>query len=65
MSPEQEHRLEEIFGAARDVPPWERTAFLELACGTMPNCAGKRVRYLPRANKASSLPNIGQKCGNV
>ena len=33
MSPDQEHRLEEIFSAARDLPPRERTAFLERACG--------------------------------
>jgi hypothetical protein len=33
MSPEQEHRLEEIFSAARDLPPRERTALLERACG--------------------------------
>jgi eukaryotic-like serine/threonine-protein kinase len=33
MSPDQEHRLEEIFSAARNLPPRERTAFLERACG--------------------------------
>jgi hypothetical protein len=33
MSPDQEHRLEELFSAARDLPPRERTAFLERACG--------------------------------
>ena len=33
MSPDQERRLEEIFSAARDLPPLERTAFLERACG--------------------------------
>ncbi len=33
MSPDQEHRLEAIFTAARDLPPQERTAFLERACG--------------------------------
>jgi hypothetical protein len=33
MSPDQERRLEEIFSAARDLPPRERTAFLERACG--------------------------------
>jgi serine/threonine protein kinase len=33
MSPDQEHRLEEIFNAARDLPPRERTTFLDSACG--------------------------------
>ncbi len=33
MSPDQEHRLEKIFSAARDLPPLEREAFLERACG--------------------------------
>jgi eukaryotic-like serine/threonine-protein kinase len=32
MSPDQERRLEEIFSAARDLPPLERAAFLERAC---------------------------------
>ena len=65
MSLDQEHRLEEVFSAVRDLPPQERTVFLEGACGTMQNCAGKRIRRLPRTNRASSLPNIGQECGNV
>ena len=33
MSPDQEHRLEEIFSAARDLPPLGRAAFLERVCG--------------------------------
>ena len=33
MSPDQEHRLEEVFSAARDLPPLEQSAFLERACG--------------------------------
>ena len=33
MSPDQEHRLEEIFSAARNLPPPERAAFLERTCG--------------------------------
>ena len=33
MSLDQEHRLEAVFGAARDLPPLERPAFLEQACG--------------------------------
>ncbi|MCX6927878.1 MAG: hypothetical protein NT154_32420, partial [Verrucomicrobia bacterium] len=33
MSPDQEHRLEEIFSAARDLPPRQRALFLEQACG--------------------------------
>jgi len=33
MSPDHERRLEEIFSAARNLPPRERTAFLERACG--------------------------------
>jgi ankyrin repeat protein len=33
MSPDQERRLEDIFSAARNLPPRERTAFLERACG--------------------------------
>jgi eukaryotic-like serine/threonine-protein kinase len=33
MSPDQEHRLEEIFSAARHLPPPEREAFLQQACG--------------------------------
>ena len=33
MSPDQERRLEEIFNAARNLPPQERAAFLERACG--------------------------------
>jgi eukaryotic-like serine/threonine-protein kinase len=33
MSPDQERRLEEIFNAARDLPPQERAALLERACG--------------------------------
>ena len=32
MSPDQEHRLEEVFSAARNLPPLERAAFLERAC---------------------------------
>ena len=34
MSPDQEHRLEEVFSAARDLPPLERAEFLERACGS-------------------------------
>jgi eukaryotic-like serine/threonine-protein kinase len=33
MSPDQEHRLEEVFSAARNLPPLEQAAFLERACG--------------------------------
>ena len=33
MSPDQERRLEEIFSAARELPPRERTTFLDSACG--------------------------------
>jgi eukaryotic-like serine/threonine-protein kinase len=33
MSPDQEHRIEEIFSAGRDLPPPERAAFLAQACG--------------------------------
>ena len=33
MSLDQEHRLEEVFSAARELPPLERSAFLERACG--------------------------------
>jgi WD40 repeat protein len=33
MSPDQEHRLEEIFSAARELPALERTTFLDRACG--------------------------------
>lgn len=33
MSPDQEHRLEEIFSAARELPPPERTTFLDRVCG--------------------------------
>ena len=33
MSPDQERRLEEIFSAARNLRPRERTAFLDEACG--------------------------------
>lgn len=33
MSPDQERRLEEVFSAARDLPPPERAAFLDRACG--------------------------------
>ena len=33
MSPDLEQRLEEIFSAARDLPPLERAAFLERSCG--------------------------------
>jgi serine/threonine protein kinase len=33
MSPDQEHRLEEIFSAARGLPPLEQAAFLNRACG--------------------------------
>ncbi len=33
MSLDQEHRLEEVFSAARKLPPLERAAFLEQACG--------------------------------
>jgi serine/threonine protein kinase/Flp pilus assembly protein TadD len=33
MSPDQERRLEEIFSAARKLPPQKRAAFLEQACG--------------------------------
>ena len=62
MSLDQEHGLEEVFSAARDLPPLERAAFLEQACE---GHAGKQISCLPRTNKASSLPNIGQECGNV
>ena len=65
MSLNQEHRLEEIFSAARNLPPQKQTVFLEGACGTMQNCTGKQIRCLLRTNKASSLSNIGQECGNV
>ncbi len=33
MSPDQERRLEEVFSAARGLPPPERRAYLERACG--------------------------------
>ncbi len=33
MSPEPEHRIEQIFSAARALPLQERRAFLERACG--------------------------------
>ena len=33
MSPDQERRLEEIFSAARDLPPREWLVFLERVCG--------------------------------
>ena len=33
MAPGLEQRLEEIFSAARDLPPLERAAFLERSCG--------------------------------
>ena len=33
MSPGQEHRLEQIFSAARGLPLLEQAAFLERACG--------------------------------
>ena len=33
MSPEQKRSLEELFSAARDLPPVKRTAFVEQACG--------------------------------
>ena len=33
MSPDQERRLEEIFSAARKLPPQKRAAYLEEACG--------------------------------
>ena len=65
MPLDQEHRLEEVFSAARNLPPQERAAFLKGACRTMQNGAGKRIRCLPRVNTAPSLPNVGQKCGNV
>ena len=32
MSPEQQHRLEEVFSAARNLPPLELVAFLDRAC---------------------------------
>ncbi len=32
MSPDQEHRLEQIFSAARNLSPLERTAFLGQVC---------------------------------
>ena len=33
MALDQEHRSEEIFTATHNLLPWERTAFLERACG--------------------------------
>ena len=33
MSLDQEHRLEEVFSVARNLPPLERAAFLEQTCG--------------------------------
>ena len=32
MSPDLEHRIEQIFSAARDLPPQDRVAFLQGAC---------------------------------
>jgi hypothetical protein len=65
MSLDQEHRLEEIFIAARDLPPQERTVFPDGACGALQDCTGKPIRCLPRMSKGSSLINIGQNCGNL
>ena len=65
MSLDQERRLEEILRSARDLSPQGRTVFLKGACGTMQNRTGKQIRCLLRTNKASSLSNIGQECGNV
>ena len=65
MSLNRECRLDLIFRSARVFPPLEPAAFPESACGKMPNCAGKPARCLPRANKASRLPNIAQKFGHV
>ena len=33
MSRDQERRLEEVFSAARNLPPQKRAAFLERICG--------------------------------
>ena len=33
MSHDRERRLEEVFSAAHGLPPLQRTAFLERACG--------------------------------
>ena len=63
MSLDQEQRLEEVFSAARDLPPLERTVFLDAAAAQ--DCTGKPIRCLPRMNKGSSLANIGQNCGNL
>ena len=65
MSLDQEHRLEEVFSATRDLPPLERVACLAQACGAVQDSTGKPIRCLSRTNKGSSLANIGQKCGNV
>jgi hypothetical protein len=51
MSLNQEHRLEEIFRSARDLPPLEWAAFLEQ------DCTGKRIRSVPRTNSAACSPS--------
>jgi hypothetical protein len=51
MSLDQEHRLEEIFSAARDLPPLERAAFLEQACG-----GDAELRRQAGANRRLSEP---------
>ena len=54
MSLNQERRLEEIFSAARKLPPQKQTVFLEGTCGTMQNCTGKRIRCSPRTTGPAS-----------
>ena len=51
MSPGQEHRLEQIFSAARGLPLLEQAAFLEGACG-----GDAELRREPGANPRSGEP---------
>jgi hypothetical protein len=62
----QEHRFEEVFSAARDLPSLERSAFPER---NRRGDVGKRIRCLLRMSRAAILPkrpltHIRQECRN-
>ena len=56
MSPDQEHRLEEVFSAAPDLPALQRAAFLERACGGDAALRGQADSQLAAHEQCGILP---------
>jgi len=56
MSLDQEHRLEEVFSAARDWPPLERAACLEQACGGNAELRGQADSLLAAREQGAQSP---------